>query len=176
VITVAPPSAGRVLAWVAMFACRRLVPLAFGFLVVGCGGGGDDTGVPIDAGTDAISPTCIEAMTHSDLTWIQDRIFSISCAGANACHKGAAADAAGLSLERGQSHRQTVDIDTKAFPAFKRVVATNPAQSYLMIAVGQYPGPIDPDVGTMPYNNPLLCKEKRDAIERWIVAGALDEF
>jgi hypothetical protein len=44
-----------------------------------------------------------------------------------------------------------------------------------MVILGEFPGPpgmIDPLVGTMPSNSPLLCQEKRDAIERWINAGA----
>jgi hypothetical protein len=37
-----------------------------------------------------------------------------------------------------------------------------------------FDGPITKDVGPMPQNSPLLCKEKRDAIQRWIEAGAPD--
>jgi ABC-type multidrug transport system ATPase subunit len=33
-------------------------------------------------------------------------------------------------------------------------------------------GIVRPASGTMPYNSPLLCKEKRDAIDRWIVSLA----
>jgi hypothetical protein len=146
---------------------------AFGLLVV-CGCSGDD-GSNGDAGIDAISPSCREAMDHSDLTWLQDRVFQPSCAGFTACHMGTAPDAGGLSLERGQTHRQLVDVDSMMFDQFKRVEPNDPANSYLMIIMGQYPGPLDVDVGRMPYNSPLLCKEKRDAVERWILAGALDE-
>ncbi len=152
---------------------RRTCALAAALcLAAACGGDGSAA----DAGPDAISPTCLEAMTHSDLTWIQDKIFQPSCAGFRDCHQGAAVDAAHLSLERGSTYNQLVGVDTEFMPAtFKRVVAGNPAASYLMIAVGQYPGPLKDGVGTMPYNSPLLCKEKRDAIERWIAAGAPPE-
>lgn len=142
------------------------------FSVAACGG--DDDGNR-DSGPDAISASCREAMDHSDLTWIQDRVFQPSCAGFSACHMGTAPDAGGLSLERGQTHLQTVGVDSDLFPQFKRVVAGDPANSYMMIIMGQYPGPIDSKAGMMPYNSPLLCKEKRDAVERWIAAGALDE-
>lgn len=152
---------------------RASVLAALGLAITGCGGGDDG---PQDAKIDAISPTCREAMDHSDLTWLQDRVFQPSCAGFTACHMGLAPDAGGLSLERGQTWRQLVGIDSEQFPTWKRVVPNDPPNSYLMVALGQYLGPIDPEVGMMPYNSPLLCKEKRDAIERWILAGAPDEI
>ncbi|MBK9029809.1 MAG: hypothetical protein IPL61_00450 [Myxococcales bacterium] len=129
-----------------------------------------------DAGPDAISPTCLEATTHSDLTWIQDKVFQPSCAGFRDCHQGAAVDAAHLSLERGQSQPQMVGIDSELFPQLKRVIAGDPANSYLMMIIGSYVGPLKDGVGTMPYNSALLCKEKRDAVERWIADGALPEM
>lgn len=147
--------------------------VAFGLFFIGCGG---DDGGNQDAGIDALSPSCREALDHSDLTWIQDRILQPSCAGFTACHMGLAPDAGGLSLERGQSHRQLVGITSDLFPQFKRVVAGDAPNSYLMIIVGQYTGPIDAMAGTMPYRSTLLCKEKRDALERWILAGAPDEI
>lgn len=101
--------------------------------------GGDDQG-NADAGIDAISTTCLEAMQHSDLTWIQDKIFQPSCAGFRDCHQGAAVDAAHLSLERGQSHTQLVDVATEFMPtAYVRVKPGDPAASYLMIAIGSIP-------------------------------------
>lgn len=152
---------------------RTLALAATAALASACGG--DDQG-NADAGIDAISPTCLEAMQHSDLTWIQDKIFQPSCAGFRDCHQGAAVDAAHLSLERGQSHTQLVDVATEFMPtAYVRVKPGDPAASYLMIAIGSIPGPLKEGVGTMPYNSPLLCKEKRDAIERWIAGGAQPE-
>lgn len=151
---------------------RRLY-LLVGLAIGGCGGDGGEG--DRDASIDAISPSCREAMDHSDLTWLQDRVFQPSCAGFTACHMGTAQEAGGLSLERGQTHRQMVGIDSGMFPQYERVTPGDPANSYLMIIIGQYPGPIDAKVGNMPYNSPLLCKEKRDAIERWIMAGAPDE-
>jgi hypothetical protein len=133
----------------------------------GCGG---DDAAP-DAGIDA-SPACAEALTHSDLAWIQEKVFTPQCSGFNACHKGAATMAGGLSLEAGMARGEMVGIASTRFPTQTLVVPGNPAASYLLVAVGQYPGMIDPRIGTMPFNSPLLCREKRDAIERWIVAGA----
>jgi len=136
--------------------------------ILACGGGegGDDTQV------DALSASCMEAVQHSDLAWLQEKIFTPSCSAFSACHKGAALEAGGLSLEPNQTIAQTVGVDSEMFPQYKRIVAGDPASSYMMIILGEYPGMLDPDVGTMPYNNPKLCQEKLDAVERWIMAGA----
>ena len=127
-----------------------------------------------DGGVDAISASCMEATTHSDLAWLQEKVFTPSCSAFVSCHKGAALEAGGLSLEPGQTIPQTVNIDSDLFPAFKRIVPGDPANSYMMIILGEFAGPLDPEVGTMPYNNPKLCQEKLDAVERWIMAGATE--
>lgn len=134
-----------------------------------CGGGGDDDG----GSPDAISASCMEATTHSDLAWLQEKVFTPSCSAFVSCHKGTALEAGGLSLEAGQVIPQNVNVDSTLFPQFKRIVPGNAANSYMMnILTGD--GPLDPEVGTMPYNNPKLCQEKLDAIERWINAGATE--
>ena len=118
------------------------------------------------------SPACIEAESHSDLAWIQPKILTPSCANFTACHQGAASQAGGLDLTEGHARANLVDVASSRFAEWKLVVPNQPAMSYLMVVLGQYPGPLDPEIGTMPYNSRLLCKEKRDAIERWIAAGA----
>jgi hypothetical protein len=125
-----------------------------------------------DGGVDAISASCMEATTHSDLAWLQEKIFTPSCSAFNSCHKGTALEAGGLSLEAGQVIPQTVNIPSDLFPQFDIVEPGNPANSYMMIILGGATGPLDADVGTMPYNNPRLCQEKIDAVGRWITAGA----
>ncbi len=137
-------------------------------LLVACGGGesGPDAGPP-DA-----NPFCLEATEHSDLAWIQEHIFTPSCADFTACHQGRALQAGELSLEPEDSHEQLVNVQSGLFDEFDRVVPGDPEASYLMIILGQFDGPIDEDTGTMPYNSPLLCQEMRDAVERWIEAGA----
>jgi hypothetical protein len=137
------------------------------------------------------TPICAEAESHSDLDWLQAHVFSTSCV-FSSCHKGTAHDAAGLSLEPGKSWAGLVGQDcqmTIAMPPptqWVRVVPGDPANSYLMVLVDPkdntlpggdsdpdgYDGPIDPKVGSMPYNSPLLCKEKIGALRRWIEAGA----
>lgn len=128
---------------------------------------------PADDVTDAdASPSCVEARNHADLEWLQRKVFTPSCANFTACHSGSASQAGGLNLEDGRTHDALVDVPSSRFPEWKLVVPNQPSMSYLMVVLGQYPGPLDQDIGTMPYNSPLLCKDKRDAIERWILAGA----
>jgi hypothetical protein len=139
--------------------------------IMACSGGGDD-----DSSTpDAVSATCMEATMHSDYDWLQEKVFGPSCSAFTACHKGQAMEAGGLSLELGQTIPQTVNVDSDLFPQFKRIVPGDPANSYMMIILGGAAGPLDADVGTMPYNNPKLCQQKIDAVGRWIEAGALEE-
>ena len=152
-----------------------LAPQALAVLALAAAGGcGNDAPsepdaipVPPDA-----NPLCLEAMDHSDLAWIQENILTPSCSAFDACHKDRADEAGGLNLEAGMSHAQLVGVQSEMFPEFDRVVAGDPESSYLMVILGHVDGPIDEDVGTMPYNSPLLCVEMRDAIARWIEAGA----
>ncbi len=134
---------------------------------------GDDAASPDAAVVDAApSPECLEAVNHSDLAWIQENVFTPSCSKFNACHKGAALSAGGLNLEDGNSEANMVNQMSNLFPDQTMVIPGDPENSYLMIILGSYPGDIDPDVGTMPFNNPLLCIQKREAIERWITSLA----
>lgn len=151
-----------------------LAALSLSALTFGCG---DDAPANPDAAPEfdaAPSPECLEATLHSDLTYIQEKIFTPSCSGFSACHKGRALSAAGLNLEAGTSRTALLGVASTLFPQFQLVVAGQPAESYLMVILGHIEGPLT-DKGTMPYNNPLLCVEKREAIARWIAAGALDD-
>jgi hypothetical protein len=119
-----------------------------------------------------VSAACIEATQHSDLAWIQANVLTPSCSKFGACHQGAATSAAGLNLQDGNSRAALVGIKSKLFPQFDLVAPNSPSNSYLMIITGHYPGPLKAGVATMPLNSQLLCVEKRDAINRWIAAGA----
>lgn len=149
-------------------------------LTVACGGGGgdddDDTGP--DAGVDAgLSPSCVEAQSHSDLEWLQDNVFTPSCAAFTSCHRGTASQAAGLNMETGNTETNLVNRTAIAEGVegmgLTVVVPGDSANSYLMVLIdhesrgGRLSGPL-PTAGTMPFNNPLMCAPKRDAIARWI--------
>ena len=141
---------------------------------------GDDDDSP-DAAAPApdaeISPSCQEAVDHSDLAWIQDNVFTPSCAAFSSCHQGAAPSAAGLNLEAGNAEANLVGrlASSRGIEDMGLVVVTagDSSASYLMVLIdhesqgGRVAGPL-PNVGTMPVNNPLICVQKRDAIARWI--------
>jgi hypothetical protein len=133
--------------------------------VGGSGGGDDGEGEP-DA---APSAKCVEATQHDDLRWIEQNVFT-SCT-FSACHQGAATDAHGLNLEPGMSHAELVNHAAVEQPGMMLVVPGQPNQSYLLVAIGHIPGTL-PEDGMMPLNSAKLCGEKREAIERWIAAGA----
>lgn len=148
-------------------------------LLVALAAGCVETGVRIpDASpvppADAMpSPTCIEAAEHSDLEWLEEKVFTPSCAAFTACHKGRALSAGGLNLEAGRVLDSLLDQPSIEFVGERTlVVAGLPEMSYLMVVIGHRTDPEGklPEAGTMPYNNPLLCKPKRDAIERWILS------
>jgi len=126
-----------------------------------------DPNVSPDAGSD---PACDEAVSHSDLAWIQSQVFTPSCA-LPSCHRGAAATAGFLALEAGRARSQLVDTASTSATSWKRVVSGNASRSYLLVAIGQVSGPRPTD-GLMPLGGGALCAEKRDAIQRWIEAGA----
>ena len=113
---------------------------------------------------------CDEARSHSDLAWIQKNVFSASCT-FSGCHLGAAANAGHLSLEPGQARSQLVNTASTSASTWMRVVPNDGSKSYLLVAIGAQSGPSPAD-GLMPLGNPALCVEKRDAIRRWIEAGA----
>jgi hypothetical protein len=132
----------------------------------GGGGGGDD-----EVGPDAaVSATCLEATSHSDLDFIETKVFN-SCR-FMACHAAEGGQANNLSLEPGRSHDELVNHAAVSDPGMMLVSPGNPQDSYLLVAVGHIPGQL-PESGQMPVNSPQLCLEKREAIERWIAAGAL---
>jgi len=153
--------------------------LTISIMLVGlgaCSGGGGNPdavdGPPADA-----SAACQAATMYSDFTSIQENIFKRQCAFMD-CHDSVSPESM-MDLTAANARDLLVNVDCRLEVAMvpnqlKRVIPGDAPNSYLMQILGQYPGPLDPDIGTMPENSPLLCKEKRDAIERWIVAGALD--
>ena len=129
---------------------------------------GGDAGMD---GPDAAVPLteCEEAALRSDLAWIQDNIFTPSCA-IGGCHVGPNADV-GLRLEVGQSHANLVNRGSSTASGWTRVVPGSLAASYLMVTLRRADGPA-PGEGFMPLRADALCVEKLGAIERWILAGA----
>ena len=122
--------------------------------------------IPPDGIPPGLTP-CEEAVYHSDLAWIQAKVFDVSCT--TMCH-GQTPPAAQLSLKPDQARAALVNVRSTEFPDWTRVVPGAPGQSMLMVQLGGEPGPALE--GTMPWGMPKLCNEKIDAIRRWIASGA----
>jgi len=124
------------------------------------------------------SPQCLSATTHSDLAFIEQNIFAISC-NFSGCHDSAG-DAGKLDLRAGMSHDHLVGVASRIDGTRTLVVPNDVAASYLLLmlrdvapAMASPPGNPPPgSIGFMPQAAPILCCQKLDAIERWINAGA----
>jgi hypothetical protein len=151
-------------------------------LLVACGSdsAAPDGGGGADAGTSA---ACQEATTYSNLANIEAKIFKNSCI-FSGCHNGGATDAGKVDLRAGMAFAHLVNFDSKVEVGRKLVVPSDPAKSYLLVMLGQIqPADADPPtvappatIGFMPQGtgNQLLCPEKREAVQRWITMGALN--
>jgi len=134
------------------------------------GGVAPDGRIVGDGGPDALLTDCQEATQHSDLAWIQEKIFTPSCATAS-CHAGPEPEV-GLDLSAGRAHVNLVNRGSSTVSGWVRVVPGSPNESYLMVSLGRAPGP-PPRDGFMPIGGAdPLCVEKLEAIERWIADGA----
>ncbi|MDB4959221.1 MAG: hypothetical protein JWO36_6790 [Myxococcales bacterium] len=133
--------------------------------------------------TISTSSACMDAVNHSDFTWIQDNIFTKQCV-FSGCHNGGNTDAGKIDLRTGRAFAHLVNVTSNLEKTRKLVVPSSSAQSYLQVMLGKIPpemasppaGPILETVGVMPQNNggALLCCQKLDAIDRWITAGAMN--
>jgi hypothetical protein len=125
---------------------------------------------------------CKEAESHSDFTWIKGKIFAANCFGSS-CHSGTVAsgkldltDDPYLALMGSDGMGRMANNDA----AHKLIVPSDPSMSYLFFMIhglDDNPGPFsDPpaNVGFMPMSNSTLCCQKIDAINRWIMAGAMN--
>jgi hypothetical protein len=116
------------------------------------------------------------AVTHSDLAWIETNIFESSC-NFSGCHDSAT-DLGKLDLRVGMSRANLVGVSSIADPTRKLVVPNDVHASYLMLSLHDFPPEmatppgVTPGAGYMPQGAPILCCQKLQAIERWIMAGA----
>lgn len=124
--------------------------------------GGDDA-PGADAGPDAFLP--------SDLAWVQQNVFTPSCAAFASCHDGAMPESNLDLTTEAMSEAGLVGVASLLEPGMLLVAPGDHEQSYLMVILGHFGEDdprIDPVIGTMPFNNPILSAEKRDAVARWI--------
>lgn len=158
----------------------RLVVIAS--LLVGCrisledSSMGDDT-MGRRCKVDTTSQICMDATSHSDLAWIEGKIFVASCA-FSGCHNGASTPEGMVDLRAGRSYAHLVNFTSLIESSRKLVVPNDINASYLMLMLGDVsadmaspPGTV-PSVGLMPLGNLPLCCQKLDALQRWIMAGA----
>jgi hypothetical protein len=147
------------------------------FLALGLLGacGDDGGGTPADTGPDApppdASPACAEATQHSDFKWISENVFSKSCANFASCH-GDIGTQESLNLTATKAYEELVNVASVQVPGKKLVAPGSCENSYLFDKLTNNTNVMPTDKKSMPLNNPLLCKEKRDAVCRWIAAGA----
>jgi hypothetical protein len=126
------------------------------------------------------SPSCVDAPNHSDLTWIEDNVFKSGC-NFSGCHNGDNTAQGKVDLRSGKSFAHLVNFASVIDPTRKLVVPNDVAASYLMLMLRDVPPgmanpPANPppgSVGYMPQGaGTILCCQKLDALERWIMAGA----
>ena len=125
---------------------------------------------PPDGIPEGLAP-CDEAPYHSDFTFVQDKIFSVSCA-VSGCHDSNT-PSAGMDLSLGKAHASLVNVPSTQFDGWMRVTPGSSTDSLLMVEVG---GEAGPELeGTMPWGQPKLCDPLIDAMRRWIIAGATQD-
>jgi len=156
----------------------RLVIVAS--LLVGCRISLENNDTP-DSGagrqcTVSTSQPCMDAVTHSDLAWIESKIFVASC-DFSGCHSSAT-DLGKLDLGAGKSHASLVGASSLLDPTRKLVVPNDLNASFLLLMLQDVkpematPPGTAPANGFMPKGSATLCCQKLDAVERWIMAGA----
>jgi len=144
-----------------------------------CGGDTSDPSAPdagehisstVDAAMPMPGPTiCQQAKDHSDFAWLQEHVFTPSCATAM-CHGGPEPEV-GLNLSAGAAYNNLVNKGASTVTGWTRVVPGKLTESYLAVSLGRAEGP-PPRDGYMPLGADALCLEKLQAIERWILLGA----
>ena len=161
----------------------RLVMVAS--LLVGCrlslesAGDAGDNGTARTCTVSTTSQPCMDSVTHSDLAWIETKIFNASCV-FSGCHNGTDTLAGRVDLRPGMSRAHLVSFSSVIEPTRKLVVPNDVAASYLMLmlrdvppAMASPPGSPPPStINYMPQSSPPLCCQKLDALERWINNGA----
>lgn len=124
---------------------------------------------------DSMSAACMAATSHSDLTWIQANVFTPQCT-FSGCHNGENTKQGKIDLRDGHSFATLVNGPSALTPGATLVTPGDPATSYLEVMLGTQPGNVPSTVGLMPQSNGgmLLCCQKLDAIDRWIMDGAMN--
>lgn len=128
---------------------------------------------------DASPTNCDLVAQTSDLTSLRSYVFEPHC-NYSGCHSNSSTE--DLQLEE-TAHAELVNVMSALDPNYRLVVPGQPKQSYLLYMLKKIP-PLEMDPPITTYTEPpdsefmpkdfSICQEKIDAVERWIVAGALD--
>jgi hypothetical protein len=126
--------------------------------------------------SDSTSMACMDATSHQELSWLQKNVFTPQCAAFSGCHDGTNTKQGKIDLRDGHTYTTLVNGPSVLMPGASLVVPGDPTTSYLEVMLGSQPGTIDPTIGVMPQSNGgmLLCCQKLDAVERWIMDGAMN--
>src|SRR5262249_53534955 len=89
-----------------------------------------------DGGEDASPQVCLDAKMHSDLTWIQDNIFTKQCT-FSGCHNGGPNPAGMMDLRAGMSHTHIVNVASMLDTTRQIVVPGDAAKSYMLVMIGE---------------------------------------
>jgi Carboxypeptidase regulatory-like domain len=128
--------------------------------VAACGGGGAESGAPAQELGEPVAFSEVQAVFEK-----------YGCTG---CHPGVNPS---LDLTAGKSYGELVGIQALEDPSLVRVVAGDPANSFLYLKLGGDPPVADiPAVGTrMPPGAPPIDAADLDLVRRWILQGAKNE-
>src|SRR5262245_2498741 len=144
----------------------RLVVIAS--LLAGCRISLEDAGQESSTRKCTVSTTsqpCLDSTSHSDLAWIETKIFAAHC-NFSGCHNGTDTPPGKVDLRPGMSRAHLVNFASVIDPSRKLVVPSDIEASYLMLMVGDVPaGMADPpgtvpSAGLMPQNSTPLCCQK----------------
>ena len=140
--------------------------------------------------SDAASTTCAQGTSPTCLAVqpmfasIQTNILNANLCNAGACHDGNSATPQGkVDLRDNMAYAHLVNFDSILTPGYKLVVPNMPSASYLLVMLGKIQPtdatppapPIPGSVGLMPQNGGgVLCCQKLDAVEQWIMNGAMN--
>jgi hypothetical protein len=129
--------------------------------------------------------SCVDAVGHAELSYIQANIIAPKCSAFSECH-GHDQTQDDLDLSTAAGTFNMAGSASELDPTRMLVVPGNVNASLLSALIGAIkPSEADPPmvslpnakatgkpVTTMPYQNPTMCCEKIDAVTAWIAAGA----
>ena len=95
-------------------------------------------------------------------------IFDANCV---ICHTGTNGPA-GLSLDKGSSYTNLVNVNSTEAPALKRVAPASPDKSYLIAKLSGTQGQVGGTGAQMPFGASPLPQAQINVIQQWIAQGA----